>query len=88
MVLYNQSNFELIGRSVQEEKFNINFQDGSHGDHLGFPIRTTLATSELQVTSVLPMEFRVCWPLGSGEKVQKRFSTWLTTILDFRSGGF
>ena len=45
--------FGLIGLSVHE-KFKIDFQDG---DHLGFPIRTILATFALQVTSVLPMKF-------------------------------
>ena len=28
---------------VQEKKQNIDFQDGSHGGHLGLPIRTVLA---------------------------------------------
>ena len=39
----------LTGLSVQE-KFNTIFQDGGN---LGFPIRTILATSDLQVTLVL-----------------------------------
>ena len=30
-----QTSFKLIGLSVQE-KFKRDFQDGSHGDHLGF----------------------------------------------------
>ena len=38
-----------IGFSVQE-KFNIHFQEGGH---LGFPIRTFLATFDLHDTSVL-----------------------------------
>ena len=46
--------FESIGLSVQEKKFNIDFQDGGH---LGFPIRIILATFDLQVTSILPMMF-------------------------------
>ena len=45
---------ESIAILVQEKKFNIYFQDGSH---LGFPIRTILATFDLQVTSILPMKF-------------------------------
>ena len=28
-----------IGLSAQEKKFKIDFQHGSYGDHLGFPIR-------------------------------------------------
>ena len=34
-----------------------------------------LATAELQVTWILPMNF-VNFPFGSGEKVQNRFSRW------------
>ena len=45
--------FESIGFSVQK-KFNIDFQDSGH---LGFPIRTILATVDLQVTSILLMNF-------------------------------
>ena len=45
---------ESNGLSAQEKKFNIDFQDGGH---LGFPIRTILATFELQITSILPMKF-------------------------------
>ena len=35
------------------------FQDGGHGGHLGFLIRTILATFDLQVTLMLPNKFRV-----------------------------
>ena len=35
-------------------KYNKHKQDGSH---LGFPIRMILATVDLQVTSILPMNF-------------------------------
>ena len=45
MALYSspddQTSFESVGLSVQEKKFNIDFQDDVH---LGFPIRTILAT--------------------------------------------
>ena len=37
------------------EKYNKHKQDGSH---LGFPIRMILATVDLQVTSILPMNFK------------------------------
>ena len=56
--------------SVQEKKFNINFQDGRH---LGFPIRMILATFDPQVTC---NEVLISWLFGSEEKVQNRFSTW------------
>ena len=35
-------------------KYNKHKQDGSH---LGFPVRMILATVDLQVTSILPMNF-------------------------------
>ena len=58
MALYhspdNQTSLESVGLLIQEKKFNIDFKDGSH---LGFPIRTILATFDLQVTSILPLKF-------------------------------
>ena len=66
--------FESIGLSVQEKKRKIDFQDGGH---LGFPIGTILAISDLQVTPMLPTKFRVDWPFGSGVEVKNRFSRWL-----------
>ena len=56
----------LITRQVSSQlafQFNTDFQDGSH---LGFRIRMILAIFDLQVTSILPMKFRVNWPFGSG----------------------
>ena len=52
----------------------IDFQDGGHGGHLGFLIGTILAISDLQDTAMLPTEFQVNWPFGSGEKSKNRFS--------------
>ena len=60
-----------------EEVQKIDFQDGCHGGHLGFPIGTILAIFDLQVTPMLPTKFRVNWPFGSGEEVKNRFSRWL-----------
>ena len=37
------ANLELIDLLVQEKKRKIEFHDGSHGGHLGFPIGTNLA---------------------------------------------
>ena len=48
---------ESIGLSVQEKKRKIDFQDGGHGRHLGFPIGTILAIFDLQVTPMLPSKF-------------------------------
>ena len=67
MALYRwpdyQTSYESVGLSVQEKKFNTDFQGGGH---FGFQIRMILAAYDLHVTAILPMEFRVNWPLGSG----------------------
>ena len=65
---------ESIGLSVQEKKLNIDFQDGGHGGHLGFLIRTILAIFDLQVTRMHPTKFRVKWLLELGEEAKNRFS--------------
>ena len=59
---------EAIGFSVQEKKRKLDFQEGGHGGHLGFPSGTILAIFDLQVTPMLPSKFGVNWPFGSGEK--------------------
>ena len=60
--------FKSIGLSVQEEKQNIDIQDGRQGDHLAFSIGTILAIFILQVTPMLPTKFKDNWPFGSGEE--------------------
>ena len=50
----------------EEEK--IEFQNGGHADHLGFPIGTILAIFALQDTPMLPTKIQVSWPFGSGEE--------------------
>ena len=59
------------------EERKINFQDGGHGGHLGFPIGTILTIFDLQVTLMPPSKFGVNWPFGSGEEAKNRFSRWL-----------
>ena len=44
--------------------------------HLGFMIGTILAILDLQVTLMLPTNFQVNWPFGSGEEAKNRFSRW------------
>ena len=66
----------LIGLSFLKKKLKINFQDGRHGCHLGFPIGTILAIFDIQVTPMLPTRFQVNWPFGSGEEVNNKFSRW------------
>ena len=58
------------------EEAKIDFQDGCHGSHLGFPISTILAICDLQVILMLPSNFGVNWPLVQ-EKRQK---------IDFQDG--
>ena len=57
-------------------KWKVDFQDGGHGWHFGFPIGTILAIFDLQVTPMLPSKFRVIWHLGLGEEAKNRFSRW------------
>ena len=73
-----------IGLSVQEKKPKIDFKDGCHGGHLGFPIGTILAIFDLQVTPMLPNKFGVNWPFGSGEEAKNRFSRWLPSWISDR----
>ena len=61
---------------VQEKKRKIDFQDGCHGGHLGFPIGMIFAIFDLQVTPMLPSKFGGNWPFGSGEEAKNRFSRW------------
>ena len=67
---------ESIGLSAQEKKRKIDFQDGDHGGHLGFPIGTILATFDIQVTPMLHTKFRVNWHFGLGQEAKNRFSRW------------
>ena len=66
--------FRVKGLSVQEKKQNIDFQDGGHRGHLGFPIGTILVIFDLQVISMLPTNFQVNWPFCSGECEKHFFS--------------
>ena len=63
--------FESIGLLVHKKKQTIDFQDGGHGGHLGYPIVTILAIFYLQVTPMLPTKFRVNLPRGVKELVFK-----------------
>ena len=65
---YFLASLESIGFSVQEKKQKIDFQDGCHGSHLGFPIGTILAIFDLHVTPMLPNKFGVNWPFSSEKK--------------------
>ena len=58
---------------VKEKNFEIDFQDGSHGIHLGYLIGTVLSIFDQQVNLMLSTKFPVNWPFGSSEKVQIDF---------------
>ena len=47
-----------MGLPIQEKKFKIDFQDGSCGSHLVFPIGTILAIFDLQVISMILTKFQ------------------------------
>ena len=64
--------FKSVGLSVQE-KWKIDFQDGSH---LRFPIGIILASFDQQVTQMLPTKFQINCPFCSGE-----------AKIDFQDGG-
>ena len=86
MTLYRSPDyqtFESIGLLVHE-KLNINFQDGRR---LGFPIRMILATFDLHVTSILPMNFESIDLLVQEKQFKIDFLNMAAraTILDFRS---
>ena len=71
-----QTSFELIGLLVQEKRFNIDCQDGGHGSHLRYPIRTIYAILIYKA----PLYFQ--WSFESiglliHETFHNRFSTWL-----------
>ena len=64
----------LTGLLAQENTRKIDVQDGHYGGHLGFLIGMILVIFNLQVTPMLPTEFRVNWPFGSGEEAKNRFT--------------
>ena len=72
LALFNWS----IGLFVQEKKRKTDFQDGRQGGHFGFLIETSFATFDLQITPMLPTEFQVNWPFGSGVEAKNRISRW------------
>ena len=44
----------------------VEFLDGRHDGHHGFPIGMILAIFDLQVTPMLPTKYQVNWPRGVG----------------------
>ena len=56
-----------------KKKFKTDFQAGDFDSHIDFPVNTSLAIFDLQVTLMLSTKFRVNWPFSSGEEAQNRF---------------
>ena len=71
---YQVSSQLAFGFRRRSEK--IDFQDGYHDAHLGFPIGMILAIFDPQVIPMLPSKFEVNWPFGSVEEAKNRFSRW------------
>ena len=57
--------------SVQEKTRKVNFQDSSHGDHLGLPTERILATFDLKVTLMLLQRSKINGLFDSREEVKK-----------------
>ena len=53
------SSFGSIGPTVSEEMSFEEFQDGRHGSHLGYQIRTILAILNLYNAQMPPIKFRL-----------------------------
>ena len=59
--------FQVNWLSGSREEAKIDFQDGGHGGHLGFPVEEIFASFDPQYTPMLPTKFQVNWPFCSGE---------------------
>ena len=69
------SSFSSIRHSVPEEMSFEEFQDGCHGDHLGYWNRTILAILNLHVTPMPPIKFQLIRTFRGGGDVVQRIST-------------
>ena len=75
---------EPAGLSVQEKERKIDFHDGGHCGHLGFPIGTILAIFDLQVTQMLSPSFKSIGLLVQEEKRKIYFQDGQPTTNDGR----
>ena len=73
-------NFMSVCLPFQEKKRQIAFQDGDHGGHLGFRIRTVLAGFDLQDTTILPTTIQANW--HSVQEKKRSLGFPIGTILD------
>ena len=56
--------FESDGFLVQEKECKIDFQDGGHGDKLGFPTGTILAIFDLLIVPMPKLSFKSIYSTG------------------------
>ena len=71
------ASLEAIGLLVQDKKRKIDFQDGGHGGHLGFPIGMILAIFDLQLPQCFLASLEA---IGLSVQEKKR-------KIDFQDGG-
>ena len=71
------NSFKTIGLLFQEKKRKIDFQDGGHGDHLGFPIRIIFAIHHYKSPRCFLLSFK---SIGLSFQEKKR-------KIDFQDGG-
>ena len=81
-----QKSLESTDLSVQEKKFNIDFQDGGQGDHLGFQMGIILAIFNVPYPDTsYQVSSQVTFPFGSRSSKQILKMATPAAILDFRS---
>ena len=80
MALYRSPDYQTSSSQLAfwfKRRSSIQCTDFQDGGHLGFPIRTILATFDLQVTSILAMKFESIALLVQEKKFKIDFVTWL-----------
>ena len=72
--------FQVNWSFLPEKKRKIDFQDGHHGGHLGFPIGMILAIFNLQVTPMIPTSSRLAF--GCRRRAAILDFCWISWISD------
>ena len=58
------TSYQVSSQLVQEKEFKIDFQDGGHGDHLGFPIGTILDIFNLLIVPMPKLRVKSIYSTG------------------------
>ena len=74
MALYPSPDYQINWTFGSEKKCKIDFQDSSHGGHLGFLIRMILGLFYLHHPAA--SYFWINMPFSSGVEAKNRFSRW------------